>query len=225
LLVSQIPHTLLNSSLLTLPLLSQTPCHHMSTNIPDETAVIAAANVHWTKLRLSRISAALDFLQALRTAAHASHVQSVQCKEQYLLDLQRAQHLLQSDARHFTIVASRKEATSTAGLPQWQLYMERLVYYRHMGRMFCQVGFTFVLYALLTLPQAQPDGWRDEVLEHVEAMSQHTMVRMVEFLSDQYLTPHRLVFPFHPPIQANGPVTPQMTPSPVSLRRVQSISC
>jgi hypothetical protein len=98
--------------------------------------------------------------------------------------------------------------------------MERLVYYRHMGRMFCQVGFASVLYALLTLPQAQPDCWRDEVLEQVEAMSQHTMVRMVEFLSYQYLTPSR-----HPPIQANGAVAPQMTPSSVSLRRVQSISC
>jgi hypothetical protein len=122
----------------------------MSTNILDEAAVIAAANVHWTKLRLHRIGAALDFLQALRTTAHASHLQSIQCKEQYLLDLQRAQHLLQTDARHFTVVTSRKEATSTAGLPQWQFYMERLVYYRHMGRMFCQVGFLSVLSVRVT---------------------------------------------------------------------------
>lgn len=111
----------------------------MSTTPSNEGAVIAAANVHWAKLRLSRINAALDLLQALKTSIPTSQLQNIQCKEHYLLDLQRAQHLFQSDARHFTIVTSRKEATSPGGLPQWDLYMERLVYYRHMGRIFCQV--------------------------------------------------------------------------------------
>lgn len=112
----------------------------------DESTVFAAANIHWSKLRLARINAALDSLQALRRSMMASHVQNIECKEVYLLDLRRQQELLQSDARHLTIVTSRREA-NTGGL-QWNTYMERLVHYRHIGRMISQVNYSSRIFDL-----------------------------------------------------------------------------
>ncbi|KAG8802124.1 hypothetical protein FRC17_006487, partial [Serendipita sp. 399] len=125
----------------------------MPTHNADESAVLAAANAAHAKLRLSRISIALDSLRGSPTTTLSSSP-TYQQQEGYLLAVQQVQQQSLTDARQHYISLSRKEATPPGGIPEWQAYMDRLAYYRQMG---------------YSLARSQPDQWRDAVLETVEA--------------------------------------------------------
>lgn len=124
---------------------------------PEEGAILAAANIDHVKLRLARISAALDFLRVFRAANPLAQDPALDFQQRYLSTLHSNQQQAEYDARHYVIATSRREA-STGGMPEWQIYMERLVFYRQLG---------------MKLSRAQPDCWRDDILEHVETMLPH----------------------------------------------------
>lgn len=100
----------------------------------EEGAILAAANIYHIKLRLARISAALDSLRAFRLSTPLlSQDQTIDFKERYLYNLLCKQQQAEHDTRHYVIATSRREACSPGGIPQWQTYMERLVFYRQLG--------------------------------------------------------------------------------------------
>jgi hypothetical protein len=120
------PHQLLN-------FLPKMPSESVSSALPAEGAVIAAASVYHTKLRLARIHAALDSLRALRRTASLAQDLTIDLKERYLNDLYCSQQLVEHDARNYMISTSRREASPPGGYPDWQTYMERLMFYRQLG--------------------------------------------------------------------------------------------
>jgi len=105
----------------------------ISPALPEEGAVLAAASVYHAKLRLVRIQAALDSLRVLRMTPSFAQDPAIDPKERYLNDLYSNQQHVEHEARHYMIATSRREASPPGGFPEWQTYMERLMFYRQLG--------------------------------------------------------------------------------------------
>jgi hypothetical protein len=110
----------------------------------DQAAIVAAVNDHQAKLRLERIERALQTLRAQNT------LQSIdlQAKERHLQDLQNAQQLLRRNAQVCMFATSRRDATPAGGFPDWQTYMDRILFYRKLGStdsLVCRSWWTFAI--------------------------------------------------------------------------------